>query len=191
MSFLSELQKKKTSLKPTETIVTTQDGQKFIERNSKVQKLNEVCEGFVVDTKPDDTPAKILNHLYLGSQDCCELHVLNAYNIKNVLSLGIKPYVQSPHINYKYVKMLDLEFTNLQKFLPECLNFIFHSLDDQVNVLVHCNAGVSRSASVVIAYLILYQKLSFEDAFQAVKKTRPCIRPNDGFIVQLRRLKDL
>lgn len=191
MSFLSELQKKKTSLKPTATIVTNQDGQKFIERNSELQKLNEVCAGFVVDTKPDDIPAKIIDHLYLGSQDCCELHVLQAYNIKNVLSLGIKPYVQSPQINYKYVKMLDLEFTNLQEFLPKCLNFICQGLADQLNVLVHCNAGVSRSASVVIAYLILYQKLSFEDAFDVVKKARPCIRPNDGFMVQLRRLKDL
>lgn len=191
MSFLSELQKKKTSLKPTETIVTTQDGQKFIERNSKVQKLNEVCEGFVVDTKPDDIPAKILTHLYLGSQDCCELHVLNAYNIKNVLSLGIKPYVQSPEIHYKYVKMLDLEFTNLQKFLPECLSYICQCLADEINVLVHCNAGVSRSASVVIAYLILYQKLSFEDAFESVRKARPCIRPNSGFMVQLRQLKEV
>ncbi|CAG9759999.1 unnamed protein product [Ceutorhynchus assimilis] len=190
MSFLSALQEKKSKLKPTDTIVTQQDGQKFVESKFEVKKINEVTHGFVVDTKPDDIPAKIIEHLYLGSQDCCELEVLNKFNIKFVLSLGIEASVKSPYITYKFIKMLDLDSIDLNKYLPDCISFIDNCLNCKENVLVHCNAGVSRSASVVMSYLIVQNKLSFKNAYELVKKARPCIRPNDGFMIQLRKLKN-
>lgn len=189
MSFLKQLQEKKNKLKPAETIVTQQDGQKFIEVNSHLEKLAETGPGYVIDTKPDDIPAKIKNHLYLGSQDCCDSAIFEQFNIKHVLCLGVEPTVKNSQVNYKYVKMLDLDITDLHKYLLGCIGFIYNALKSKENVLVHCNAGVSRSASIVIAYLILNDNLSFENAHEIVKKARPCIRPNDGFMVQLKRLQ--
>jgi protein-tyrosine phosphatase len=49
-------------------------------------------------------------------------------------------------------------------------------------VLVHCAAGVSRSTSCVLAYLILYQKIPIAIAYAFVKMKRSCVRPNPGFI---------
>jgi protein-tyrosine phosphatase len=49
-------------------------------------------------------------------------------------------------------------------------------------VLVHCNAGVSRSASLVIAYFIREKKLGFQEALNLVKSKRPQIFPNTGFM---------
>lgn len=54
-------------------------------------------------------------------------------------------------------------------------------------VLVHCNAGVSRSASVVIGFLMCQEKMSFDEAFSAVKAARPYIQPNPGFMNQLKK----
>jgi protein-tyrosine phosphatase len=51
--------------------------------------------------------------------------------------------------------------------------------------LVNCSAGVSRSASVCIAYLMTRKKVSFVDAFATVAKARPEICPNVGFRAQL------
>ncbi len=51
--------------------------------------------------------------------------------------------------------------------------------------LVNCSAGVSRSASVCIAYLMTRHSMSYEEAFAAVAKGRPEICPNDGFRTQL------
>jgi len=48
-------------------------------------------------------------------------------------------------------------------------------------VLVVCTAGISRSASVVISYLIKKYKMSYESAFEKVKTARIFIKPNDGF----------
>lgn len=56
-------------------------------------------------------------------------------------------------------------------------------------VLVHCQAGVSRSASVVIGYLMWKEQISYQEAYAAVKRCRPIIWPNDGFICQLQEFE--
>ena len=50
---------------------------------------------------------------------------------------------------------------------------------------MHCAAGVSRSASIVIAYIMWDKKMSFEEAFEFVESKRK-IGPNNGFIEQLK-----
>ncbi|OQV13404.1 hypothetical protein BV898_12356 [Hypsibius exemplaris] len=52
-------------------------------------------------------------------------------------------------------------------------------------VLVHCLMGVSRSASVVLAYLVKYRGMSLEEAHELVRRQRPMISPNRGFWEQL------
>ena len=56
-------------------------------------------------------------------------------------------------------------------------------------VLVHCAAGMSRSASIVIAYVMYALGLPFEKAYVLVKRARPFICPNDGFMKQLKDFK--
>lgn len=51
-------------------------------------------------------------------------------------------------------------------------------------VYVHCQQGVSRSATVVLAYLMLYQNMSLMTAARAVREKRE-IFPNEGFLKQL------
>lgn len=51
--------------------------------------------------------------------------------------------------------------------------------------LVHCIAGISRSAALCIAYLMKYHKLCLKDSYNYIKLRRPTIRPNCGFFKQL------
>merc|ERR1712176_288293 len=60
--------------------------------------------------------------------------------------------------------------------------WIAERLDAGKNVLVHCRAGVSRSVTTCIAYLIVHQNLSVEDALWYIRSTRPFAHPNDGFM---------
>jgi atypical dual specificity phosphatase len=60
------------------------------------------------------------------------------------------------------------------------------AIENNGNVLIHCNAGVSRSSTLAIAYIMKYENKRFQDAFNQVKSVRPSIRPNDGFERQLR-----
>lgn len=52
-------------------------------------------------------------------------------------------------------------------------------------VIVHCTAGVSRSAAVAIAYLIRHRKMTLRRAYTSVAKARPVSRPNSTFLIQL------
>ena len=184
MSFLNQLKKQKEKLKETETIVTRADGIKYMESSGT---LVDRSYGFIVDTKPDDIPIFIVNNLYIGSQDCADIKILEKYNIKNVLSLGVD--VDIRNINHKFIPILDLPESNIKPILTECLPFIRNGVENKQNVLVHCNAGVSRTSMVTIAYLMQYEGMNYEEAYNLVKRKRPAIQPNDGFKKQLKLMK--
>ena len=52
-------------------------------------------------------------------------------------------------------------------------------------VLVHCERGVSRSASLAMAFLMKHRAMSRDDAYVAVKRARRVVEPNAGFWKQL------
>lgn len=55
-------------------------------------------------------------------------------------------------------------------------------------VLCHCAAGVSRSASCVVAYFVLHRGMRFDAALALVQQRRRIVKPNDGFLTVLRAL---
>ncbi|KAJ3023376.1 UNVERIFIED_CONTAM: hypothetical protein HDU68_008642 [Siphonaria sp. JEL0065] len=57
------------------------------------------------------------------------------------------------------------------------------------NVLIHCHAGVSRSSTIVLAYLMRFQRLTLYEAWLVTYKARPIIRPNEGFARALQELE--
>lgn len=186
MSLLEELQHKKTKLKSTETIVTNVDGTRYLETKAAVSKIESKNYGFVVDNKLDDKPAKILEYLYLGSQDCCFEKTIQEYNIKNVLSIGIEAPIKIEKVQYNFISCLDLPETNIWDVINKACSIINLSLRNKEVILVHCNAGISRSASVIIGYLMLNFNFNFSKAFEHVRLARNCIKPNCGFESQLK-----
>lgn len=190
MSFLNELQAKKSQLRETKIVVTKTDGTVYLESKEGLVKLDRETHGFVVDTNPDSTLACVLeNALYLGSQDSVNIDNIDQFNITHILSLGIDtPFIDDREIVKRYIPCLDLPETNMREVFEDTSEFIGLTLNTGGVVLVHCNAGVSRSASVIIAYLIMKKGMSFDEAFKLVKDKRPAIQPNSGFLEQLRKL---
>lgn len=195
MSFLNELQLKKLKLKPTTTIVTYADGTTAMVSSSDggEHKCLKKTYGFIIDTKPDMHPACIIeNWLYLGSQDACDLDIIKKFNITYLLSVGIEsPPIQNFNGFIKdslFVQCLDLPETQFKPILNTAIDFIEMVKHNNGILLIHCNAGVSRSASIVIGYLIKNHNYNFQNAYEFVKSKRECIRPNDGFLKQLKNL---
>jgi hypothetical protein len=57
------------------------------------------------------------------------------------------------------------------------------------NVYIHCQLGISRSAAIVVAYLMFTLQLPYQAASAVLKRARPFVCPNEGFVEQLRRFE--
>lgn len=64
---------------------------------------------------------------------------------------------------------------------------VFVSRQSAGKVFVHCAMGLSRSSTLVLAYLMIHENMSLADAIKGVSANRN-ISPNNGFLEQLREL---
>lgn len=87
--------------------------------------------------------------------------------------------------NYLNIRVYDDEKTDLLKHWDDTFKYISRARAEGSKVLVHCKMGVSRSASVVIAYAMKAYNWDFKRAFEYVKQKRNCIKPNCSFMSQL------
>jgi dual specificity protein phosphatase 1 len=111
---------------------------------------------------------------------CCT-H-LREYNAQH--EVGAKP---EQNLRYHRLPIHDSLNQDLIPFLPDAIQFIQDGHQQRgVATLVHCNAGVSRSASVCIAYLMKKKGMTFDEAYRFIKDRRKNIFPNSNFKNQLR-----
>ncbi|KAN0014533.1 hypothetical protein ACTFIU_000851 [Dictyostelium citrinum] len=191
------------------------------EENSELDRIElNRTSGFVIDTKPDDLSHKIIIpqsildnynnnnndnkiesiNLYIGSQDAAFNKLdLQSKNIKSILNVGIgisnlftkenSDINDGFIINYCGVEIYDdVTFNIIEKF-DECFQFIDNNNNN--GILVHCNAGVSRSATILIGYLMKKLKIPLSQSLDILKSSRPQCKPNQGFFKQLETLEKL
>jgi dual specificity MAP kinase phosphatase len=132
--------------------------------------------------------SKITDKLYLGDQEASEeLDHLKSLNITHILVCG--NYLEQHYPNdFKYLQFFinDAVEQNISEYFQQAIEFI-ESADK--NVYVHCAAGVSRSASFVILYLMWKTKVRYDHALNLVKSKRP-VCPNLGFAKQLKQYEN-
>ncbi|EFJ09799.1 hypothetical protein SELMODRAFT_27710, partial [Selaginella moellendorffii] len=90
----------------------------------------------------------------------------------------------------KIVPLQDKEDQDILPVLQECFEFIDEGLA-QGMVLVHCIGGRSRSAAVLIAYLMWKEGCSFDEALESLVECRKSVSPNNGFIRQLHEFETM
>jgi len=197
MSFLSDLQEfSQSKLRRTNTRVTNLLGQMIFESKSE-NGMFELCgkstdtnvSFMEIESSPDEKLSYVIDGLYIGSQDSAvNLSELNQYKITHILNVATGIENAFPQ-QYKYlnIQLLDLPETNIRQVFQQTNQFIQQAIDNNGHILVHCNAGISRSASIVLAYLLGMHFMKYEDAYQLLKTARPVIRPNNGFVQQLKQ----
>ena len=133
---------------------------------------------------------KITDNIYLGKVDGLkDKDYFKTEKITSILSLieNVPEVDKELNINLKKIHIDDLYSENIIKYFKECIEFI----DNNGKIFVHCECGVSRSATIVIAYLMWKTHSTFDAAYRFVKKTRPEIEPNNGFLRQLKKFQQL
>lgn len=86
---------------------------------------------------------------------------------------------------------MDVDEQNIIQYFDETNDFIQQTYKAGGRILVHCQAGVSRSATILAACLMKSKKIKRDEALEIIKRKRASIAPNDGFMEQLNLYYDL
>jgi len=146
---------------------------------------SDLCDTKDIENHP---ATQVLPHLYLGNmRDASDMASLSRLNIRYVLNVTAKPpsYHLPPGFHYKHLEAADNGLQNLRQFFEEAFGFIDEAKKAGAGVLVHCQAGISRSPTIAVAYLMKHYPMAMADAYKFVKTKRSIISPNLNFMGQL------
>lgn len=108
------------------------------------------------------------------------------HKITHILAIHDNPKHLFPEKHYLCVMAADCPDQDLSQFFPVCNDFIHGArLRRECNVLIHCLAGMSRSVTICIAYIMSVSQLNWRDALRVVRVGRKIANPNSGFQIQL------
>lgn len=130
--------------------------------------------------------ASITDHLYLSSAAAVKPDRIRTVGITHIINCTLEiPNLNLPTVESIQIHVEDAPHARLSVYFDRCADKIHQVHKRGGRTLVHCVAGVSRSASLCIAYLMKYHRFNLSEAYYHVKKRRPVIRPNPGFWRQL------
>lgn len=144
--------------------------------------------------KPDydqGKPVEILPFLYLGSAyQASRQDYLSGLRITALLNLSRRELQPAgDHYDYKWIPVEDNNMADISSHFQEAIDFIDHVKQSGGKVLVHCEAGISRSPTICMAYIMRTQRLQLEEAFDLIKQRRALVSPNFSFMGQLQQFE--
>ena len=132
-------------------------------------------------------PNEILpGSLFLGSKASANETAIRDLRLTHVLSLLDRDMAPPAQVVHKLCQCVDADYQDLHFVMLEALPFVADAVATGGRVLVHCDKGASRSASVVLAYLMHARGLDLAEALVTVQQQRSCVQPNASFLAQLR-----
>uniref|UniRef100_A0A0R3SQP6 protein-tyrosine-phosphatase n=1 Tax=Hymenolepis diminuta TaxID=6216 RepID=A0A0R3SQP6_HYMDI len=133
--------------------------------------------------------SQVLDFLYLGnSRDARNSETLKQLGITHIINAthDLPNYIEDNNeIKYLRVAVEDSGTADLMPYFVPVIEFIDGAIRSKGSVLVHCQEGISRSPSLVVAYIMAHSNLLLMDALTVVSYARPIICPNINFLGQL------
>ncbi|VUZ52141.1 unnamed protein product [Hymenolepis diminuta] len=133
-------------------------------------------------------PTAVLPHLLIGCQaDAMSAEVCSDFGVTHVINVSADGEM-SPHVSpcrFLRIPIHDNGKADIVQYFDKAFAFLDSAKRSGGRVLIHCFAGISRSPTLAIAYLMHNQRITFDEAYNRVKSLRPKISPNFNFIGQL------
>ncbi|KAJ2734852.1 hypothetical protein H4R23_002328, partial [Coemansia sp. Cherry 401B] len=128
---------------------------------------------------------QIMPYLYLGGEGNVSRAQLARRGITRVLNVAREVRVDAgAGVELRHLRW-DHDERDVARYFAACFAFIDGARTGHGGVLVHCQLGVSRSASLVVAYVMRTMRMAFGDAYEYVRRRAPCISPNISLVAQL------
>ncbi|OIW17792.1 hypothetical protein TanjilG_06477 [Lupinus angustifolius] len=159
-------------------------------------RLEHILEriAFISEAASTEKPSAVTSSMFIGGTLAARsVYTLQYFGITHMLCLCTNEIGQSDSqfpdlFEYKNFSVCDNEDFNISSIFEEACDFIDHVEQTGQRVLVHCFEGRSRSATVVLAYLMIRKKFTLLEAWNALKRVHRRAQPNDGFAKTLQEL---
>jgi protein-tyrosine phosphatase len=126
--------------------------------------------------------------LYIGHVGCAQdAAVLRGCKITRIVDVSAQEYRVPPGVQRLRLPVPDVPWYDIRSIFGRTNAFIAQGLSQGECVLVHCHWGRSRSASVVLAFLMAFYHMTLDDSLSWLKRKRSVTSPNFGFMQYLRR----
>ena len=149
-------------------------------------KLRQYIQPYIKVSRNIDSV--IENKLYIGDfASACNKEYLKELGITHIVTciVGVSPHFPDD-FNYMILEIPDIIDINIIPLFVHSNKFIDDAINSGGKVFVHCMYGISRSATIVTAYLKWKYNVSVSKALEWIRTNRPIVNPNKGFIVQLK-----
>ncbi|XP_010504380.1 PREDICTED: protein-tyrosine-phosphatase MKP1 isoform X2 [Camelina sativa] len=162
-----------------------------LDLSSTQQRVSDKSAGLAKREKIayfDKECSKVADHIYVGGDAVAkDKNILKNNGITHILNcVGfICPEYFKSDFCYRSLWLQDSPSEDITSILYDVFDYFEDVREQSGRIFVHCCQGVSRSTSLVIAYLMWREGQSFDDAFQYVKSARGIADPNMGFACQL------
>lgn len=131
--------------------------------------------------------SQITDTLYLTNfRNAQNYEMLKDFRIRQILVVGNEMVHHTKDFRVKYISIDDCPMANMMIHFDEAHEFI-----KQDTTVVHCFAGISRSATIVISYLMKHYGMSLSEALQYCREKRCIVCPNEGFLQQLEKYGEI
>ncbi|KAM8953187.1 dual specificity phosphatase 28 [Pelodytes ibericus] len=129
---------------------------------------------------------QVTDSLFISnSRSACSRNLLEQEGVTCCINVSREQPFPDFDLHTLRIPVFDDPLETLSDYFEECAELIERTLNGGGKCLVYCKNGRSRSATICMAYLMKYKKLSLKDAFQVVRAARAVIEPNTGFWSQL------
>ena len=144
---------------------------------------------FISKNEQQFTLDKILPNIYIGNVEAAkDLSLLKKNNIKNIINVtdDKQNFFENNFVYFRVaIKDRRTKSKQMSDYVPKVIKFIDEC---EGNILIHCNAGTSRSATILLCYIMYSLKLSLKESFQYVIERRTkntYTHPNIGFFTRV------
>ncbi|XP_072980673.1 dual specificity protein phosphatase PHS1-like [Typha angustifolia] len=152
-------------------------------------RLEHILEriALISDAANTERPSLVTGNLFIGGALAARsIYTLQHLSITHILCLCSNEIGQSDSqypdlFHYKNFSISDDDDADISDLFEEASDFIDYVEQSGGKVLVHCFEGKSRSATVVLAYLMLRKGYTLSEAWNMLKKVHRRAQPNDGF----------